>query len=423
MSIVTQEFKDLLYLFSCACKSKEPNFESPLDVVKILEKAKEQSLIPLIFSPLKSLFAQGKLDIEPNVFVSLKNRVLNLVIENIRRSHEVHRIFRNLELNGIKYAVLKGEALSAIYPNGDYRISGDVDIYVDKTDIKKVCNIFKKCGYLVSSVRNSEYHVGAQHPNGWNVEIHFSLCEDLIDEIWFYGVEIIQEPFRTLTVSDGNTISTLGITDGVIFNFLHLIKHFLSKGAGIRQFYDVLIYVEYYKDEINWERFNMIMEQLGYNTFMSHVIGVGIEYLGFNSSSFPSVVYSKELLNKILIDVEMGGIFGIKANERAGHYLIYTQKRMGLNSEKKFNRFVRKRLKPSVFQSLFLNKHTMTEKYPLLKKYPFMLPFFYARRIICFILDWIFGTRSLRHYTSIQIPYESPEILERISLMKELDML
>ncbi|WP_128739123.1 nucleotidyltransferase domain-containing protein [Desulfocucumis palustris] len=421
---MSQAFYDAIYLFSCGVRGNKPVLIHDIDVSKIYSLAMSQGIWQTTYLALKKLYDQDELIVDKKIFDKWHQKIVIQAIKATQRNKAVNDIVRVLEQKGIKCCVLKGEVLAELYHNPICRISSDTDILIDKNLEKKTVNVLKQCLFEVEPRYPTSYHVCCYHSLAGVIELHLQLYDELFEDVWFDKKTLNIEAYRQIKTSQGNYISTLGINDGLIFITLHLIKHFLHKGVGIRQLMDVLLYMSYYKNKIDWDRYDKLLKYLKYDKFMNNAIGIGIDYLGFDKNELPKSKYNDNIMQKILIDMEMGGIYGKNEVERGEFYKIYTKERFNRFKRGNYERYINSWMRPNIIKSIFPNRINMITRYPCAKKYKLLLFIAWLHRLLNFILDVIKKKKNIKHY----IEYQSPEAIndivkKRMDLIRELDMI
>ena len=252
---------DKIHILLCDVLTNKNKHKLCKDEVKSLYHiAVKHGIWPILFLNLKCLFQNGLAEIEQEQMDIWENEYLFNVIRNIKKISYVHKTIKMLEKKAVPCCILKGETLAQLYPVPEARISGDTDLFVGKERIHEAVEIVKEMGYKSELKESLSHHIVCQSPIGGTIELHLTLHEEFIEEIWFDNQIVFQEPFRIIEL-ENQEFRTLGYTDGAIFNTLHLIKHFLSSGVGLRQVLDVLLYIKEYKNEIDWLRFNQLMKK------------------------------------------------------------------------------------------------------------------------------------------------------------------
>ena len=247
-----------------------------IDISVVLKYASEHAVIPLVVAGIKK---HGKYSSEP-VLETLEIISMQMVAKNIQSCFIVKNIFEDYKKDNIDYAVLKGESIASLYVEPDLRISGDIDLLVSEKDEKKALKILEKYGYFYE-VRPSWFNETiCKHKNQKNIEIHTDLFDESRNDIFFKNIKIKSNAFSVITTSNYGEISVLNPDDGILFVYLHFVKHFLSSGAGIRQFTDVIVYSRHYLNEIDWNRFFSVLKEISYYDLFRFLISIATEFLG-----------------------------------------------------------------------------------------------------------------------------------------------
>ncbi len=226
-----------------------------------------------------------------------------------QRRHFIALVDLLKELNDqeIDYASFKGVVISQGYPNPSYRISADSDILVDVSDRPKVSKLIEKRGYVLNPLKTKEkvfvyYNKEIDHV----IELHTSVFEDYeggkIDILKEAGIE--RADHRINCEIEDNIIRTLNPTDHLIYQIFHIVKHFILEGAGIRFFTDIVLFIEKYGEEIDYEIFWKWMDKCGYTQFAENFLTVCVNYFGMDDK----VLYRHEnktdpaVIEALLID-------------------------------------------------------------------------------------------------------------------------
>ncbi len=417
---MTQGFKDLLYLLRSALHEEKEMEPLTCDVPTILSLAQKQQIALIIFPALKTLFEQGKLEASKENFAMLEGSYLSLVTEEIKRRFAISKMATDLTDAGFFNCLLKGAVVADLYPVPEARVSGDSDFYIDKKYERAINAFMKEKGFEVLPRPKTSHHAMAKSKQTGLVEFHLSLYDALFEDVWFDHPELLDH-YRSFTTKDGYTYQTLGVTDHAIFLTLHLIKHFLSEGVGIRQVTDVLLYLRHYRDELDASRFAAFFTKLSYAKFLHLCFTIGEDYLGFDDDDFGYIIeklpfydIDEGIVSAVLSDMEQGGVFGHDDETRKRFYIQYTQARFYRFKNGDFETYIRDWHKANTWQKVFPPFPVMRVRFPILQKYPVLLPAVHMGRIfVKYVL------RRGRKAPDL-IPKEEHS---RLNLIRKLDMI
>lgn len=395
---MTQDFRDMLYLLGAAVNNSNVNLNREVSVKNIRELAISQGVYSLVFPELEKICDMR----------SFTREFLTFVADGIRRNTFYLNILSDMEKEGISFCLLKGAAISEIYPVPEYRISGDTDILINSNDEKRVVEFLKKKGCTVEKRDKNEHHSKVHHPVGGLMELHVRLYSIPAEKILFSGKVLYNEEYSRITVN-GQSIPILGINDGLIYLTAHYIKHFVNKGGGVRQMLDLLVYIEYYKNEIDFVRYHKILKDLRYDKLIAAIKSIGAKYWGFD---YP--ITDEELAERILTDCEDGGIFGGDNENRNGFYKEYYLRRNSKNVlEHKC--FMAANAEHSVINRIFVGQKGLTARGYTYAKNKLLVPIAWIHRFIDAVTD---ETRKRNTNTEI-----GKEVRKRLKLMQDLEMI
>lgn len=418
--VISQEFKVMMYLLKCAEMDEEVFAEDIVSLKKIYELAKAQGVWSYVFLSVKKLYDTGKVNIASEVWKGLNAQIVAAVTRCSTRKEILRIIISELEEKNIKIILLKGDSLADLYRHPDYRLSGDIDLFIREKDEAVIFDTFEKYGFKVDKRMNKEHHSECRHPTAGTVELHVALYDDYCEEIWFEGKTQLCEEYSQIITNDGYKYDVLGLNDNFIYVTMHMIKHFLSGGAGLRQIMDVLLFIRRYKAEIDFERYKKLMTELSFDSFMDCIMEIGVKYLGFQRDElfYINDIPSQENIEGILADLEKCGIFGHNDIALREFKMVYLEKKYKSFSGGTLDEYMRGRLNlRQKIRLLFLPCKDMKKKYLYLERLPFLLPLAWIHRIFGFV----FAVEK-------KVPHEHSEKKEtmfgnRIELFENLNIL
>lgn len=283
------------------------------------------------------------------------------------------KVYQQLINEGLKVAVVKGIVCRSLYPLPDNRESSDEDLFVVKEDILQATKILQQAGMQIISKAN-DVTIFIDPFSKLKIELHIFLFEDQND--YFYK-------FQNIFASSMNSLITHNIQEVPIYSFshedhylfliFHFVKHFLHGGVGIRQLVDIIMYVEKYGLEMNWDDIWKIQKKLQIDTIVMNLMMIGYNYLDFD---IRKMKFDENMLHAcdyddLLEDIMGAGIFGSSTKERLH------SSTMTLNALKNG--------KTSILKSIFPSLPEMKAKYNYLNQKPYLLPISYISRIIKYI--------------------------------------
>jgi hypothetical protein len=360
---MTKAFSDMLFLFAKGTKGEKVTDMSGIDLDGAKSAAARQSIWPTVY------FAANEVNFD----------VLNAAMKKARRQAIIYEIIKKAEAAGIPCCYLKGEILDDMYADPGLRLTADTDILISPKNERKIKKILRENGFYIHERQKTSNELKCMHAAAGLLEIHTALETKQMSEIWFNNKTNPAEPFRKHISKAGTAYTTLSETDGLIFVFLHFVKHFISKAANVKMLMDVLLYMETYQESINWAKFNALTDELGFGKIVKTLKYAGNKYLGFNFAvdGFQNIETTAEQLLNDIETVTSGhnGFHGeytkIRYNKfKNGNYRAYEFKTNLLNFKNRY------------FPAL----PVLYPNYPYLIKRPYLKPYAWFIRAVKFIL-------------------------------------
>ncbi len=335
-----------------------------------------------------------------------------------RHFQNLMEILQEIESEGIDYAVFKGQAIASCYPNPLYRYSSDSDILVDVADRPKVSSVIEDKGYTVMEheTKNNVF-VYENKASGHKIELHTSIFEDYegakIDVLKGAGIE---SPNNRISIeAGGKKIRTFGVSEHLVYQFFHMIKHFVLEGANVRFLADITMFINKNIDQIDFNYFWLWMGKCNYTVFCENLLTVCAKYLGLNKKilEWRSAKAQEHVLDDLLTDFVYGG----DACELRGKswQLTATMEPYLVGERTK----VKKSKKGRLISYVFPKADELNEDYAYAKKCPILLPVAWGHRAL-HKLFWQLFKREDDAYTGMQ----KVEVVEsRLGLLGSVGLL
>ncbi len=408
-----QTFKQLTELLSLSMNTKEriENWEE-INWRELLYLSHLHQVIPMLYEGLE----KSKLIQNANKEFVNEIRKISITqsVAQLHRTLLFLDIYEQFQEDKIQAVVVKGVILRYLYPNENYRQSGDEDVYIKKEDFNIVNKILERNGFQCekkySSMGDLKQEMSYEHPSGLVIEIHTDLF-DYSFELFRHMEDLFENAFEhSISVQIESTlVQTLSLDEHFLFLVIHSAKHFISLGLGIRQLCDIVMFCEKYGKEINWEIIWDKVASLGYAKYLRNLLAIGEQCLGLSHSSYSLTKDIQELLptpDALLYDIMSAGLYGFREGDNGKSASITIQ--AAINS--KNNQFSTMRL----IRILFPNYGCMRLHYDYCKKNIFLLPVAWVHRMLHHLLDSSFRSKLLQNTKN------SMEIgRKRIELLKE----
>lgn len=232
------------------------------------------------------------------------------------------------------------------------RPMNDIDILFRNANFKKVKELFFNMDYQIAHSSAKDVCFIHKH-TGILVEMQLSLM-DVGYTVWYNYLENIWE--RCTRADDSSNEYLMSKEDFYIYHIVHMAKHFLNGGIGIKHFLDLYIMKEnnYIK---NSDLIDSTLESLGVLQFKNTIENLCLYWFkGENNFQNNKDI---ELLTKYIF---LGGAFGNSQNQESGALV-----KLGKD-------------KTSLIAKIFPSINVMINFYgSFLKKHKWLLPIYWIR--------------------------------------------
>ena len=238
-----------------------------------------------------------------------KNRSLNELIKKL-----FHK-FQSMQLSPV---LMKGQAFAVNYPYPLHRQCGDIDVYFkDRKDCEKA--VFWSSEIDKTAADSSENKRECKHFTfaiGGNViELHYFMCLFENPQLQKRLQQIIDEEFANsqpfFAEIDGENIETVPPTLSVLHQIIHISRHLLEAGIGLRQICDLALYLDKYNEQIDRDRLNGYLEELQLMSIARCLGSILVDWLGLEEGKLPFNT-NTQYTDFILQEIFEGGNFGKK---------------------------------------------------------------------------------------------------------------
>ncbi len=219
-------------------------FDRNTDWNEIFTLSMQQAVVGLVWDGILKLPS----DLQPPKAFKLKwySYVVQIEQSNEEINASVVEVISAYQQKGLHPILLKGAGLAALYPNPLHRTAGDMDIYVGMEGYQKANQVAQSIGYEMG--RESTFHSHLDRGQ-MVVENHRKMVS-------IFSTSLQKEFLKRLASWYPNGASTVQINGveipvppshfNTLYVFLHMYKHFVQMGVGLRQLCDWAILLDKY---------------------------------------------------------------------------------------------------------------------------------------------------------------------------------
>ena len=335
-----------------------PNSIHTMDWEYLFLFMQQQALLGVGFSGIARLKKEG-VEIPRHLFLqwfALSERIKSRNILVNRCCVDLTKI---LNEDGLGCCILKGQGNTLVYPYPYVRMSGDIDIFVMKTE---GMNVKERRKTILSYVRKKfpRTRIRYQHVDypvfpDVEVEMHF-IPTAQNNPIYNCRIQqwaekqMPQQCRHTVDLPDNiGTISIPTIEFNVIYQMSHLMHHFFDEGIGLRQMMDYYLVLQ--KVNVDKEILVRNLKYLGLYKFAGAVMYVMQRVFGMEESRLIVPVDEKRgrtLMEEILKGGNFGKHSGLTEHSTGVKYFLKIRRNM---------RFVREYPAEALCEPLFRTWH------------------------------------------------------------------
>lgn len=288
-----------------------------------------------------------------------KSRDANIA-QSLHQIEARKEVFQALHEAGIRFLPLKGYEMKCLYPRLEFRQMADIDVLIDPENTSRARDIMLKLGYRQKEAfpHHDEYF----RPPFVTVEVHRQLLlvgddrQRYYDNIWK----------KATTDESTSEAYKLDPNDFYIYQIVHFAKHYNLMGSGIRSVMDIYIYLEKYRNILNCEYIKEELKKLEIYDFYIKMEKLSLTW--FSDSKTKPDIDPKEL-QELERNIFLSGVYGSLEFSR---FKKMTSVQAGKKKWQGLKYF---------WHRIFVTRQHLTYSYPILKKYPLLLPFFGIYRI------------------------------------------
>lgn len=307
------------------------------------------------------LMQEAEAELRPHFYAALKQSLL--------QEHEGIMVLGGLRDAGFDCIPLKGWEMRNLYPDKAMRQMADLDILVQPYEHKRIKAVMEKLGFTGDA--ESSWKHDCFKKGEVTVETHKRLTDDSgVIQQWERDV------WNRANRRDG-IVQAMSDEDYYIFHFVHLHKDFMNGSLGLRRITDTWLLQ---KLPVDSEAVLQTLTKMGLQRFHEKMVALSRAAMGDTSLDEGAEI--------MLTHACKYGIYGSEKSYKSGRIAA-----MG-NS-------VRSGKIKSLTAAVFLPYKRMKAQFPILRKWPVLLPFCWCKRIFKLMRGNVRRKRIMMDYRNI----------------------
>jgi hypothetical protein len=273
----------------------------------------------LLFTPVLAATSDG-LDLPEDIRAAWQGHAMMTLTREIQTADMLHTELAQLEAAGVRAVVLKGLVLKALYPEPDMRTMSDADLLVAAADFEAAKALLVSDGFTGQAEECTDAVFVCGNAMGLRIELHQRLFDEKrqgflarLEETALFPLSLAQR--RAVY---GGEAWVFPPTEHLLFMLLHMAKHMIVTGFGMRQVCDFSLFIERYDAEVDWARFDAVCRDLALEGFCAALLALCARYLALPDLRWRTVIAPgpEFVLDALLTDLLDAGVFGKSTQER-----------------------------------------------------------------------------------------------------------
>lgn len=309
---------------------------------------------------IEALLITGMHKLGVPITKNIRNILLRATLLSNRQVNTAKSLYVLFEANKIDYMPLKGCMLKGLYPAEELRSMGDIDILVRAEQYERIRPLMLSLGYQEGVQSDHEY---IWDKDGTHIELHKRLIPSYNKDYYAYYGDGWQ-----LTRPTGTPHRyEMSHEDTLIYLFTHFAKHYRDAGVGIRQALDLYVYRKNYP-EMDEAYIKEKLSLLQLNRFYDNTLHMLDVWFTGTEHTEASRLISDRLF--------ASGVFGTHEDSLQSTMLKKVKHHGTVQNVKFLNWFHR----------VFPAYSGMRQLYPVLSKWPILLPVMWVVRWVNILL-------------------------------------
>ena len=355
-----REAKLLVKLMRYALQhEKKFQYDEKVDSKKLQELIRDQNLVSFVYPALVQLQEENLKTVAQHLEQEYNEELHRVLVQQI----EMESILDKLENRGIDCLPLKGYFMKCYYAESTFRSMTDFDVLIKDFDEKKLQTLMENDGYEVEEQGDEHHDVYVKKPY-MVVELHKNLSDEKVEREIPEIDEWLENVWDRCILMEGKQHTyVMTEEDFYLYHLIHLYKHIRHGGISIRPLVDICVFLEKAIARLNWAYINQVLADLKLSSFE-----MAMRFLSLKCF-FEEEMLLNEDEEKLLMFFFENGMFGNSKSTKTISVVTEGEKSYTKGKVYSFLRIV------------FQPARVLKDKYPVLEKCPFLLPFIWLIRM------------------------------------------
>ena len=389
------------------CPSAQVRIPRRVNWQLVFNEAKHHTVLPLVLEELLGM--PGFSGIEEKLLARWKNAVAYQVSANYNLMHSQDEAVTLFEKAGLPYAVLKGTSVSACYPKPILRVLGDIDFLFKPEECPKAVKLLCDNGYSKQELNLTIHEVVAR--SGVRIEPHYMVA-DIPDTVAGRAISAFLKNAVDDAVIEEITPYTFKVLSAMyqaVALLIHMERHMLNDGIGLRQLCDWAVFINKKIDNDYWiKRIEPVLRECGLLCFAVALTKACVVYLGLEQDKCVwCEAAEQKLCDTLMESILRSGNMGRKEEDNST-----VKKLAGVGSGDGKS--------AGVAGNFAARMNAMAKRdFPICKKAPFFLPLFWIYIPVRHLSRVIMGKRKRQFgISTLSSAKKQKRLYEDLGLLK-----
>ena len=378
-----REYQQLLYLLACALHNKaaDLNMLGEINHAKLYRIAQKHLLGAITCMALEQAQALPSNSEQRKQWLEAKNKAIR---KNVLLRNELQALSAELESAHIWHIPLKGSIIQDWYPQFGMREMSDVDVLFDPAFRADVRRLFEKRGYTTKLYNINHEDVYEKQPV-YLFEMHISLFGEINEQNLVETFNHFEQYAHN--VGDMLYRKELDTNSFYCYFVAHSFMHYSAHGTGLRTLLDFYVVNQQLKNKLDPKRIAHILNSIGAYAFEQELQKLTTGLFGGTQANVLEALSEKQLslLSQFCDSAAFGNTQHFIDQQLA--MLAKENGNTGFSIKAKY-----------LIKRLFPNRTWCKERYPLVYKYPVLLPAFWIWR---FVRKGLLDKQAFRELTAL----------------------
>lgn len=326
----------------------------------------------------------------------------------------LHTVLQAFDEAGLRVIVIKGVALKLLYPNPDMRTMSDADLLIAPKDFEAGKALLVEQEFVRSEQDTTAAVYVCDHPMGLRIELHQRLFDKKqhgflakLDEDVLFGMDkAVRAPVY------GGEAWLYPPTEHALFMLLHMAKHMIVTGFGLRQVSDYALFIEHYDAQLDWPMFWRTCDALSLTRFAAALLALCHQRLGLPDGAWRQTLptaLDTQAAEMLLTDLLDAGVFGKSSEERTRSAAVVYRTFDNADGKQDSTGMRLKR-------AIFVRPSELKAPYLYAQRHPWLLPIAWVHRLFRFLFQKREGDARQEAVEGLRIADERLSLLDKLGM-------